>query len=137
MSTIILATGQLSLLLLDDINSLSLTSFLIGSSYGAVYGTMPAIVADTFGSNNFATTWALLGTGPITVFLTLSRYFGSSYDKQSEYVDDGAGNLLKVCLKGKLCYDGVFSITFVTCLGLIVSYNLLIFFKRQKRSEYI
>ncbi|ODV84952.1 hypothetical protein CANARDRAFT_180356, partial [[Candida] arabinofermentans NRRL YB-2248] len=126
-SVVVLGLGQLTLLLLNDINSLSLSSLLIGFSYGSLYGTLPAIVADMFGSKSFATTWSLIGTGPITVFLCLSHYFGKAYDKQSEYVDDGAGLFVKVCLKGKKCYDEVFMFTSGICVFLFIGYSILIY----------
>ncbi|QPG75282.1 hypothetical protein FOA43_002633 [Brettanomyces nanus] len=118
--------GQISLLIFNDISSLSFTSLLIGVSYGAVYGTLPSLTAESFGSQNFATTWALIGTGPIMVFLALSNYFGKDYDNHSQFVDDGQGNLIKVCLKGGACYRNVFWLNTCICCTLFVGYSVLL-----------
>ncbi|GMM32307.1 hypothetical protein DAMA08_050520 [Martiniozyma asiatica (nom. inval.)] len=105
-STALLLTGQLSLLFLNKLHYLSISSFLIGLAFGSIYGTMPSIVADTFGAKNFATTWSLVGTGPISVFLILSDYFGSVYDRNSQW-GDLDGIKIKMCVKGNQCYSEV------------------------------
>lgn len=133
---LILSTiGQLSLIFFKDLNVLSLSSLLIGMGYGAVYGTLPAVVAETFGSGNFATTWALMGTGPIMAFLALSDYFGNEYDRHSQLADDGHGELTRVCLKGGLCYRNVFIFnTFLCCLAM-VGYLAVIKYCSNKKKE--
>ncbi|GMG20648.1 unnamed protein product [Ambrosiozyma monospora] len=135
MITITLLTlGQISLIYFNDINSLSLTSCLIGFAYGAIYATLPAVIVDSFGSERFATTWALIGTGPIFVFLGLSKYFGYVYDLNSEMVDDeGGAGKVKVCLKGDGCYGSVFRLTTGICIVLFVGYSLVIFSQRKRR----
>lgn len=131
-SLLFLTLGQVSLLISNKLDLLSLTSFLIGLSYGSIYGTMPSIVADSFGSKNFATTWALMGTGPISLFLVLSDYFGTVYDKNSEwsYLGD---KKLKMCLKGKECYWDVFALNTVACLVLFTGYFWLLFYEKKSK----
>lgn len=131
-SLIILTIGQISLLVLDILDLLSLTSFLIGLAYGSVYGVMPSIIADSFGSKNFATTWALLGTGPITVFLVLSDYFGVVYDSNSEWKEFEGGRI-KMCMKGKGCYSDVFTINSASCILLFIGYIWLIMSTNKKK----
>ena len=126
-SLLFLTIGQVSLLISNKLDYLSLTSFLIGLSYGSIYGTMPSILADSFGSKNFATTWALMGTGPISLFLVLSDYFGTVYDENSEWSYLGDVKL-KMCLKGKDCYWDVFALNTVACLLLFVGYLWLLFY---------
>lgn len=130
-SLLFLTMGQVSLLVSNKLDYLSLTSFLIGLAYGSIYGTMPSIVADLFGANNFATTWALIGTGPISVFLGLSDYFGTVYDKNSEwsYIGD---EKLKMCLKGKYCYWNVFALSSVGCALLCIGYICLLCASKPK-----
>lgn len=131
-SLFFLTMGQVSLLISNNLDYLSLTSFLIGLSYGSIYGTMPSIVADLFGSKNFATTWALLGTGPIGIFLVLSDYFGVVYDSKSEwsYLGD---QKLKMCLKGKNCYWDVFALNTMGCLVLFVGYFLFLYSQNKNK----
>lgn len=123
-SLLILLMGQISLIVIDQIEYLGFTSFFIGFSYGAIYATMPSIAADLFGSKNFATTWSLIGTGPISVFLALSNYFGYVYDRQSEWLDVD-GEKIRLCLEGKSCYSDVFAatscISFIILVGYIVT----------------
>lgn len=130
-SLIVLLMGQVSLLLFNKLDYLSLTSFFIGLAYGSIYGTMPSIVADSFGSTHFATTWALLGTGPIAVFLVLSDYFGTYYDSNSEwgYIGD---EKVKICLKGKECYKNVFELNSVICVVLLLGYIWLLIVSAKK-----
>lgn len=115
--------GQLSLVVLNDINSLTLSSLLIGISYGSVYGALPSCMAETFGSRNFATTWSLVGTGPILLFFPLNKYFGKYYDAHSEWVDDGSGDITRVCLQGNGCYSGIFTLT--SCMSSLLLFGYL------------
>ena len=131
-SLLVLTAGQISLLEINKLDFLSLTSFLIGLSYGSIYGTMPSIVADSFGSRNFAATWALLGTGPISVFLMLSDYFGSVYDENSEWIHLG-DEKTRLCMQGRGCYQSVFQLTSVICLLLLTGYIWLMVSCRQKQ----
>jgi MFS family permease len=131
-SLLVLTAGQISLLEINKLDFLSLTSFLIGLSYGSIYGTMPSIVADSFGSRNFATTWALLGTAPISVFLMLSDYFGSVYDENSEWIHLG-DEKTRLCMQGRGCYQNVFQLTSVICLLLLTGYIWLMVSCRQKQ----
>lgn len=132
-SLLFLTLGQVSLLISNKLDYLSLTSFLIGLSYGSIYGTMPSILADSFGSKNFATTWALMGTGPISLFLVLSDYFGTVYDENSEWSYLGDVKL-KMCLKGKDCYWDVFALNTVACLLLFVGYFWLLFYAGRRKN---
>ncbi len=127
--------GQLSLIFFNDLNILSFSSLFIGMGYGAVYGTLPAVVAETFGSSNFATTWALMGTGPIMAFLALSDYFGNEYDKHSQLVDDGHGQLTRACLKGDICYRNVFIFNTCLCCLAMIGYLALIRYCHKKKKE--
>lgn len=131
-SLVFLTLGQLSLLVSDKLKLLSITSFLIGLSYGSIYGTMPSIVADSWGSKKFATNWALMGTGPISVFLILSDYFGTVYDENSVWSKLGDVKL-KMCLKGKYCYWDVFALNSGICFFLIIAYFWLVFSGHEKK----
>ncbi|KAG7900448.1 hypothetical protein KL907_004566 [Ogataea polymorpha] len=124
--------GNVTLLLFDNARFLSLTSTCFGLSYGAIYGAMPAIVADNFGAKHFATSWSVIGTGSVVAFLMLSDFFGKDYDKHSQYLEDGDGKLVRMCLKGNRCYENVFGINlFIGCI-LLVSYCAMIYCARKK-----
>lgn len=122
---VLMSMGQLSLVLFDNISLLSISSFLIGTAYGTAYGTYPAVLADFFGAKGFTTTWGLIGTGPIMIFLLLSKYFGYDYDKKSKF-EDG----VKICDLGKECYDSVFYLNCFICLALFFGFSLMIWYKR-------
>ncbi|OWB55413.1 hypothetical protein B5S28_g1285 [[Candida] boidinii] len=123
---VLMTVGQLSLVIFDNISLLSISSFLIGTAYGTAYGTYPAVLADFFGAKGFTTTWGLIGTGPIMIFLLLSKYFGYDYDKKSKF-EDG----VKICDLGKECYDSVFYLNCFICLGLFFGFSLMIWYKRK------
>ncbi|KAH3661730.1 hypothetical protein OGAPHI_005908 [Ogataea philodendri] len=113
--------AALSLLVFDTPQTLSLSSGLYGLCYGAIYGAMPAILAESFGSRHFATTWSVHGTGSVVAFLLLSNYFGRAYDSQSEYIEDGQGKIIRACMHGNRCYYNVFTVNVgigLVCLAL-------------------
>lgn len=100
-----LSSGQLVLAYYNSLGLLSFTSALIGGSYGLIFGTYPAIMADEFGTDTFSTTWGLVCTGPLITLYILNKYFGHIYDANTDPVSG-------TCHKGFLCYQPVFQLSF-------------------------
>lgn len=123
---VVASFAGLSLIYIDSINYLGPTSFLIGLAFGFVYGCLPTVMAELFGSRNFATTWSLMGCGPILLFLAMSKYFGYYYDAHSQWIDDGSGTKIRMCLQGCLCYRGIFILTTTVSFTLLPCYLGLI-----------
>ncbi|EGW35530.1 uncharacterized protein SPAPADRAFT_146877 [Spathaspora passalidarum NRRL Y-27907] len=106
---IIQCLGELLLVVNESNHTLiSISSGIMGSCYGLVFGTYPAIMADEFGTKTFSTNWGLVCTGYVITLFILTKYFGWIYDKNTNPV---TGH----CYKGNGCYIGAFE------LGMILS----------------
>ena len=104
-TTLALACGQLILVYSNNLSLLAVTSAVIGGSYGLIFGTYPAIMADEFGTDTFSTTWGLICTGPLITLYILNKYFGRIFDSNT---DANTG----VCYLGNNCYRPVFQLSF-------------------------
>lgn len=124
---LILALGQfLTMNNNGNIHLVSVTSVMVGGSYGLAFGVYPAIVADFFGTRTFSTTWGLICTGPLIVLFGLNKHFGIVYDS---HTNPETG----ICYKGSECYKGAIENCFLICiLTLLVSF-LLIYIHRKQR----
>ncbi|CUM62923.1 uncharacterized protein PRCAT00000483001 [Priceomyces carsonii] len=123
---IILACGQFIMAFnSNNYNLVSLASALTGGSYGLIFGTYPAIMADKFGTRSFSTTWGLICTGPLMTLYFLNKYLGFIYDSHS---DSKTG----ICFEGKACYKGAFELGFALCFVAMVVSVLLIYMQRRK-----
>lgn len=114
--------GQVLIALTNDLGTLTLTSLIIGGSYGLFNGTFPAIMADTFGTSVFSTAWGLNCSGPLLLLFGLEKYFGQIYDGQSEEIG--------VCTKGNECYRGAFQLSSVICVLTFSITAVMIYIKR-------
>ncbi|KAI5950054.1 hypothetical protein KGF57_004399 [Candida theae] len=93
----------------------AVASGLTGACYGLVFGTYPAIIADSFGTKTFSTNWGLICTGPLVTLYALNKYFGWIYDSQS---DTETG----ICSLGNGCYKGAFELSLILCsIAFVVS----------------
>ncbi|EGW33429.1 uncharacterized protein SPAPADRAFT_60789 [Spathaspora passalidarum NRRL Y-27907] len=112
--------GQLILVL--NVSShvwITISSGVMGSCYGLIFGTYPAIVADSFGTKTFSTNWGLICTGSVVTLFILNKYFGWIYDGNS---DPNTGH----CYKGNGCYQGSFELGMVLSgIALIVTSVLM------------
>lgn len=121
---VVLSLGQLvSMFNVNNTFVLTLGSVLIGGSYGLIFGTYPAIIADKYGTRTFSTTWGLICTGPMFSLLFLNKIFGHIYDSNS---DDG------ICLKANGCYKGVFGLSFTLCYLALGSLAVLMWYERRR-----
>ncbi|RCK62580.1 hypothetical protein Cantr_09543 [Candida viswanathii] len=115
---VLMGLGQyITLINVNDKHLIAIASAMIGGSYGLIFGTYPAVIADGFGTKNFSSNWGLVCTGPLITLWVLNKLFGEIYDSKSE---NG------VCYLGNECYLGAFelslaliSVTFVVTLILI------------------
>lgn len=126
--TLILAVGQyISMVNVNNATLICIASVIIGGSYGLVFGTYPAIIADTFGTRTFSTSWGLICTGPLIVLFNLNKYFGAIYDKNT---DKATG----ICYKGNSCYKQAFEVSFALCFVVFaISISLIAFQRKRSR----
>ncbi|CAK7903555.1 hypothetical protein CAAN3_06S07316 [[Candida] anglica] len=120
-----LGIGQYLVMTTQSASLISLTSIIIGGSYGLVFGTYPAVIADKFGTRTFSTTWGLICTGPLITLFCLNKYFGMIYDRNT---DPETG----ICYKGNECYRGAFELSFGLCFVLFALTLLAIYIQRKK-----
>lgn len=112
-TTCFLGVGQYMLVVTNSMSRITFISILIGTGYGLLNGTYPAIIADDFGTKNFSTAWGLICSGPLVVLFSLEKYFGYIYDLRAD--DTG------VCSLGNDCYKGAFRMSSILCcLALVV-----------------
>lgn len=124
LTIVALACGQLILINSNKLAHLSLSSAIIGASYGLVFGTYPAIMAEKFGTETFSTTWGLICTGPLITLYVLNKYFGHVYDSNT---DPKTG----VCYLGKGCYSKAFDLSFT--LSIVVFFVALAVMWAQRK----
>ncbi|CAK9441314.1 uncharacterized protein LODBEIA_P51830 [Lodderomyces beijingensis] len=121
---VILATAQyLTIINVSSFHLTSVVSAMVGGSYGLIFGTYPAVMADSFGTRTFSTTWGLVCTGPLFVLYVLNKLFGWIYDSNT---DKESG----VCYLGNLCYMGAFDVSLCLCGLCFVVTSLLIYMQR-------
>ncbi|KAK6198932.1 monocarboxylate transporter [Scheffersomyces amazonensis] len=122
----ILSIGQfVTIINVHNPHLVTLASAITGGCYGLAFGTYPAIIADSFGTRTFSTSWGLVCTGPLITLFILNKYFGWIYDANTN-PDDG------ICYKGNGCYKGAFEVSFVLCFIVFIVASLLIY-KQRKR----
>ena len=122
-SIFITFVSQLLVLQSNTINSVYFASLFIGSAYGLLYGSYPAIIADHCGTDHFSTAWGLGACGPIVVLFTLQKVFGSIYDN---HLSDG------VCVDGNKCYEGAFILSSFLCILAALITGVLMYKKRSR-----
>lgn len=122
---VFLALGQyLTIQNVNNLHLVTLASALIGGSYGLIFGTYPAVIADRFGTRLFSTSWGLVCTGPLITLWILNKYFGKLYDANT---DGDTG----ICYLGNGCYQGAFELSLVLCGMTFVVTLLLIYIQRK------
>lgn len=103
-------------------------SLILGISYGGMFGLLPTVIFEWFGSGHFSENWGFLSLAPVVGGNILSLAFGENLDAH-EPKDDG---LLSVrsgvgahsdCKLGRECYVGTLHLTTGLCavaLGMTV-----------------
>ena len=77
-------------------------------AYGLLFGVMPALVAETFGSSGISQNWGFMTLSPIIFGNIFNIFYGRVYDQHSR--TDPSGHL--ECLIGRLCYTDAYWLTF-------------------------
>lgn len=120
---ILMCLGQyVTIVNVNDKHLIALASAMIGGSYGLIFGTYPAVIADGFGTKNFSSNWGLVCTGPLITLWILNKLFGKIYDSNSE---DG------ICYLGNECYQGAFELSLALCSVTFIVTLVLIYIQRK------
>lgn len=120
-----MALGQyITLANVNDKHLIALASAMIGGSYGLIFGTYPAVIADGFGTKHFSSNWGLVCTGPLITLWILNKLFGKIYDSNSD-PEDG------ICYLGNGCYQGAFELSLALCSVTFIVTLILIYIQRK------
>ncbi|KAI5955283.1 hypothetical protein KGF54_001844 [Candida jiufengensis] len=122
----LLCFGQyLTIINVSSFHWTSIISAIMGGSYGLIFGTYPAIIADQFGTKTFSTNWGLICTGPLFILYLLNKYFGWIYDS---HTDKETG----ICYLGNGCYMGAFEASLILCVIAFIVTGVLLYIQRKK-----
>lgn len=108
----------------NSVRLMSVSSAIIGVCYGMVYGTYPAIIADTYGTKTFTSNWGLICVGPLIVLFALNKTFGHIYDAHSARKG--------LCFAGNGCYMQAFELGAVLCVLLFLVAATLMYVQRKR-----
>ena len=115
-SALLFCLAQLLAVLARDPRLLALLSGLNGLAYGVLFGVMPVLVAETFGSAGISQNWGFMTLSAILFGNIFNLAYGRIYDQHS-HVDE-EGNL--VCYEGRLCYKDAYWLTFAVAVAAAV-----------------
>lgn len=88
----------------SNLHNISFSSILFGFSFGMTFGTFPAIIADSFGTDGFSTIWGLSTAGGIISVKALSSVLAKDL---AAHMDPDQNS----CIKGVRCYIHTFHVT--------------------------
>lgn len=110
-SAAIFTLAQVCALMIQNPNFLFLVSGLNGLAYGALFGVMPPLVADSFGVHGLSLNWGIILLAPVITGNLFNLSYGRIFDGNSK-----AGE----CSKGLGCYVTAYWITLASSIGGIV-----------------
>lgn len=123
---LLLSVGQYILVMnVSNVVLVTVASTIVGGCYGLIFGTYPAVIADTFGTRTFSTTWGLICTGPLLTLYGLNKYFGEVYD---DHTNPDTG----ICYLGNGCYKLAFKLGILLCF-VVFFINLGLIYHQRKR----
>ncbi|GAV51773.1 hypothetical protein ZYGR_0AF02440 [Zygosaccharomyces rouxii] len=116
----------------QSLTNVSFCSAIFGFAFGVLFGTYPAIIADSFGTAAFSTIWGISTSGGLPTIKIFAAILGKDLDKNTNPGE-------AVCKKGIDCYKHTFHIT-QACSALIVLITLSLIIvtfweARHKKSE--
>lgn len=100
----------------QSLTNVSFCSAIFGFAFGVLFGTYPAIIADSFGTAAFSTIWGISTSGGLPTIKIFAAILGQDLDKNTAPGE-------AVCKKGIDCYKHTFHIT-QTCSAFIVLLTL-------------
>lgn len=100
----------------NSLNNIYQSSIIFGYAFGAVFGTFPSIMADSFGTKNFSKLWGMCTTG---CMFTIKFFTSILAANLSKYTEEGDST----CKSGVKCYGHTFSViemcAFLDCLLIL------------------
>ncbi|GAV46748.1 hypothetical protein ZYGR_0A03430 [Zygosaccharomyces rouxii] len=100
----------------QSLTNISFCSAIFGFAFGVLFGTYPAIIADSFGTAAFSTIWGISTSGGLPSIKIFAAILGKDLDKHTDPSET-------VCKKGIDCYKHTFHVTQICC-SLIVLLTL-------------
>ena len=112
-SAALFCAAQLLAVYAENPNLLALLAGVTGLAYGVLFGVMPVLVAETFGSSGISQNWGFMTLSPILFGNIFNIFYGRVYDGHSR--TDAYGGL--ECLEGRLCYKDAYWLTFAVSVA--------------------
>lgn len=106
---------------LTDINSLWISTVIIGLFYGTVFGAFPGIISDSFGVRSLSSNWGLVALAPIPFTSLLSVRIGKLYDAKA--------NSAGMCV-GPACFASAFDLHII--LSIVVFFLVVVAIRIEK-----
>lgn len=113
--------GSINIIRVDSkkhtLNNVYTSSIIFGYAFGAIFGSFPSIVADSFGTRNFSKIWGVCTTG---CMITIKLYTSILARNLSEYTQPKEST----CKAGVKCYAHTFYIielsAFLSCVLVLI-----------------
>lgn len=120
--------SQLVGLLVQENEQLQYAVFLVGVSYGGVFGLSPVIVLELFGIAHVSENLSLNTLSSLVMGPIFSMFFGRVFDGRSTHSEEGI-----ICLEGTRCYS--VSLWVTALASLCALWLTRVAAKRDKRYE--
>ena len=118
-SATVFMLGQICAIRIENPNFLWAVSGLSGLAYGILFGVLPALVADAFGSQGFAMNWGIMTLAAVVSGNVYNLFYGSVYDAHSTMQEGGE----MMCEEGLACYQAAYYVTLTsTIFGILACF---------------
>ena len=110
----------------SEITNISICLALFGLTFGMLFGTIPSIIAEAFGSSGFSIICDLIKSGGLFTVKFFTAVLGNEVSEKEPYKD-------LMCLDGPSCYKGTFKIVEIAALmmGLLTLCMIYLIHKRK------
>ncbi|KZS96006.1 MFS general substrate transporter [Sistotremastrum niveocremeum HHB9708] len=108
---------------IEVLDRLWIASFILGLSYGGLFGLFPTITVDWFGLAHFSENWGFVSVSPAIGGNLFSLAFGRNLDAHDPTLASPAGEVsgraigdaAHQCLQGLTCYVDTLKLTIAAC----------------------
>lgn len=118
LSSFIFLLAQVCGATIENPHALGLVSGLTGLAYGFLFGSYPALVAESFGVHGMSQNWGFMTLAPVVAGNIFNLLYGQIYDRHSFKTENGEMD----CKEGLQCYQAAYYVTLAAAVvGLVLS----------------